>query len=782
VSGAAGAGVGYPTPSLAVGCTSATVTVQSNGIPTYQYVALTPNGLQAKSYTFAFPRNPSVAAATTNVPLLGNMGVAVNGIPIYAVNEGAQPPSDAYGNPIAASILDECGSHSAPQGTFHFHKLQVKCLLQSAVSSSQPWNNADPSPSQPSPIIGYAFDGFPIYGPYECTDVSCTAVQEMRSGWDATGYQAGTVGCASSASCSNGYCTAVSINGVSTTACVPKTCTWSNHAYSAKAGSQYLDQCNGHYGPNGDYHYHTTSTFPYILGCYRGTPTNNGGTDTPPGGTCAAIPTPATTPPTAGTSATPIATVTRTPTMPIGPSPTPSSTPTRTPTPTFTATTGPTSTPTPTLTVSSTTCGGMWSQVTTLYPSATQLGSCDGVAAAQTIINSLMNVTGISIKLLGGTTKESCLEYRCDSTYVYVATNNLGHYQYSTNNPRPSAETKLLYRIPMQRTAIGVPSASQNAAALTGCTTAYDQYLSFPDTSTMGEPSGYCAAGAAQTKYLYDDLAVGGRTYYRKVNCLTPNGFVDSGVEILGSTESSNGKFGDPAVYYPDTAAQSYEGVSSGVPSLDLCGGHGHHHASNDRCFELAADRTALYTYSQATSTFNLQDWLDSTCTEVSGVIGYMFDGSPIKGPCVCMARDGNGNCTSIKRARSSYAYAGLGVWGNDAGESAALGVEGQTCTADADCNDSHFQCAWGLFADNSAAGGTIAVKRCQLVEYSWCTHAYADRTATDVSSASFVYLDRCNGITDADGYAYHATGSFPYVPSCLRYEPSDSITGATLN
>ena len=364
VAGAAGAGAGYPAPSLAVNCTSTTVTVQSNGIPTYQYVPLTPNGLQAKNYTFTFPRNPAVAPSTANVPLLGNLGVAVNGIPVYSVNEGPQPPSDAYGSPIAAAILDECGSHSAPQGTFHYHQLLVKCLLQSAVSSSQPWNNADPSPTQPSPIVAYAFDGFPIYGPYECTDAGCTSVQEMRSGWDTVGYQAGTVGCTSSAACSSGYCTDVLINGAATTACVPKTCTWSNHAYSAKAAPQYLDQCNGHYGPNGDYHYHTTSTFPYILGCYRGTPTNNGGSGTPPGGTCAAIPTAGFTP-TAG-AATP------TFTPPAAPTPLPGNTPTagatatrtatRTPTPTPTAT----GTPAPTLTASSTTCGGMWDEITTL--------------------------------------------------------------------------------------------------------------------------------------------------------------------------------------------------------------------------------------------------------------------------------------------------------------------------------------------------------------------------------------------------------------------------------
>lgn len=206
------------------------------------------------------------------------------------------------------------------------------------------------------------------------------------------------------------------------------------------------------------------------------------------------------------------------------------------------------------------------------------------------------------------------------------------------------------------------------------------------------------------------------------------------------------------------------------------------HHAFNERCFALDTDRTPLYSYSQATSTFNFQNWIDSTCTEVSGIVGYVFDGTPIKGPCVCMARDGTGNCTTIKRVRSSYVYAGLGVWGDDPDESTALAPEGQACSSDNDCDDSHFQCAWGVFDDDSTASGTVVAKRCVLVDYAWCTNAYVDRSTADVSATNFVYLDRCNGISGADGYAYHASGSFPYVPSCLRYEPSDSITDANLD
>lgn len=193
---------------------------------------------------------------------------------------------DPYGDPVVNAILDECLGHTGQGGTYHYHSLVVKCLIASGLVA-QPWNNPDPSADQPSPIIAYAFDGFPIYGPYECTDTGCSAVQEMLSSWDNVGVTAGTQGCTSSSQCaSTSMCAPVMINGAADTACVPKNCAWSNNKYVAKSGTMYLDQCNGHVGPNGDYHYHATATFPYMLGCYRGTPTNNGGNGTPPGGSC----------------------------------------------------------------------------------------------------------------------------------------------------------------------------------------------------------------------------------------------------------------------------------------------------------------------------------------------------------------------------------------------------------------------------------------------------------------------------------------------------------------
>ena len=161
--------------------------------------------------------------------------------------------------------------------------------------------------AQPSPIIGFALDGFPIYGPYGCLDEGCSEVVEFKSSWQNTGYWPGTVGCNTTADCGNpgggvcdgpmsnafdpyqcSTCAAANVNGEITTACVPTTEAWDHHSYVETAGDTWLDQCNGRVGPDGMYRYHTTSTFPYLNGCYMGTPSGAGvgsqGGGGPPGG------------------------------------------------------------------------------------------------------------------------------------------------------------------------------------------------------------------------------------------------------------------------------------------------------------------------------------------------------------------------------------------------------------------------------------------------------------------------------------------------------------------
>ena len=234
VSKAVGAGDGYAAPELSVTCEGDTLVVQSNGMPHYTFVPITPNALAPVDWRWDITRSPVVADAPTSIPLLGYVGFAVNGVPFYGPNEGEFP--DPYGDPIYNDIMDGCAGHVGME--YHNHALLVKCLIESSLVEF-PWNNDEPSSSEPSPIVGYASDGFPIYGPLGCTDEACSSVIEFKSSWVQTGD--------------------------------PSTYAWDNHEYRAQSGDEYLDRCNGRIGPDGTYRYHTTARFLYILGCYSGT-------------------------------------------------------------------------------------------------------------------------------------------------------------------------------------------------------------------------------------------------------------------------------------------------------------------------------------------------------------------------------------------------------------------------------------------------------------------------------------------------------------------------------
>ena len=56
---------------------------------------------------------------------------------------------------------------------------------------------------KPSPVVGFALDGFPVYGPYGCLDEACTDVVKMKSSWEATRYE--KIGCDSDADCGDGF-------------------------------------------------------------------------------------------------------------------------------------------------------------------------------------------------------------------------------------------------------------------------------------------------------------------------------------------------------------------------------------------------------------------------------------------------------------------------------------------------------------------------------------------------------------------------------------------------
>jgi hypothetical protein len=258
-----GPGGTYPTPELEVMCTLDIVMVNSNGMPHYEYNPTTPNPLGAQNHDWSIPLHPEVAAEPTGIPCLGTAGFAINGIPIYGPNEAMDP--DPYGDPVANDILDWCKGHTGGADDYHYHSLLVECFGEADGEG-------------PSPVLGFAMDGFPIHGPRGCIDLECTRVVHFKSGHDH--QEATSLGCESTLDCGNPgqvVCAAVLVDGEETTGCVPLTYAWDRHEYVARDDETQLDECNGRVGPDGVYRYHVTNTFPHLLGCYRGTPLANGG-------------------------------------------------------------------------------------------------------------------------------------------------------------------------------------------------------------------------------------------------------------------------------------------------------------------------------------------------------------------------------------------------------------------------------------------------------------------------------------------------------------------------
>ena len=228
-------------PQLNVTCTADTVIVESNGIPNFEFVQITPSALQVQSHHWQFPLQPTMADTLTDIPLLGPIAVAVNGMPIYGPNEGGDL---GYGDPYLDQILDYCNGHTGPRGEYHFHA-RPDCLFEDMEGNV-------------SLVIAYAFDGYPILAPYICVDTVCSQTKKVQSSWQRTSNVKEA---------------------------------WEAHEYVAGSGD--LDQCNGMTGPDGSYRYYATDTFPYFLGCYRGQATVMPGPDgngAPPDGAPGATP------------------------------------------------------------------------------------------------------------------------------------------------------------------------------------------------------------------------------------------------------------------------------------------------------------------------------------------------------------------------------------------------------------------------------------------------------------------------------------------------------------
>jgi hypothetical protein len=114
---------------------------------------------KAQTYKVTIPAIPKYTTKTTNTSL-GLIGVMISGAALYNPFEGdgttvamANNFTITDANGITASFVDKCAGHPIPNsGAYHYHGLPncVTTKVDKAKGASH--------------IIGFALDGFPIYG------------------------------------------------------------------------------------------------------------------------------------------------------------------------------------------------------------------------------------------------------------------------------------------------------------------------------------------------------------------------------------------------------------------------------------------------------------------------------------------------------------------------------------------------------------------------------------------------------------------------------------------
>ena len=183
----------HPFYNIKVSESGGNLIVTADGVPKHEYGPFpgvgNPNTVRPQNYRFVIPTNPELAPGRTQLPRGGPVGITISGVPIY--NQYTAEGHNAVEGPLA-EIFDVCLGHPQRRGGYHYHQAP-KCLIKD-------------EPGKHSKLLGWAFDGFPLFGP---------------------------------------------------------------QAEGGKAPRD-LDVCNGHKGSDGKYHYHVTRAFPYTIGCYSG--------------------------------------------------------------------------------------------------------------------------------------------------------------------------------------------------------------------------------------------------------------------------------------------------------------------------------------------------------------------------------------------------------------------------------------------------------------------------------------------------------------------------------
>ncbi|MEM7075917.1 MAG: YHYH protein [Pseudomonadota bacterium] len=232
-------------------------TIEANGIPNHDFngpTARFANQVRALPITFRISRLPAQTDAPERLAQRSYDAILLNGAPVDLLSAGCYRPegprADENGNVLAGCRdtdpwlldppayddhfgVDLHNAHAQPDGRYHYHANPNALFL-------------DHDQTVPSPVIGFAADGFPVFGTF-FEDETGTVRAAI------SGYVLKTEPRPAPPDGPGG---------------MPDGTYLEDYTF---AGTGDLDACNG-MTVNGQYGYYVTTTYPWVLNCFAGTP------------------------------------------------------------------------------------------------------------------------------------------------------------------------------------------------------------------------------------------------------------------------------------------------------------------------------------------------------------------------------------------------------------------------------------------------------------------------------------------------------------------------------
>ncbi len=267
------------------------VYVTTQGVPSFitgPFFANPNTVITAANNIYKFPLNPVQNLGIPTNTGAGNIGVFINGIGLFSYGDGfSYNPATSSDAPTGGAIwrrdavkaenigFDCSKAHPAAQGNYHHHQnpsaFNLDLIQLSTICNLYPSDGLYViNPSEHSPLVGFAYDGFPIYGAYAYTNGNdaSNGVSRMKSSYQLRNITARTH-----------YADGTDvIDGPAINTNFPLGWYREDYEYIAHPNDPtYLDEHNGRFCktpeyPNGIYCYFTTvdsnynSIYPYAVG------------------------------------------------------------------------------------------------------------------------------------------------------------------------------------------------------------------------------------------------------------------------------------------------------------------------------------------------------------------------------------------------------------------------------------------------------------------------------------------------------------------------------------